>query len=150
MVVTRPATLTDIPELLRLCRQAEDEGVCPGVPMDAASIADFASRLMVAEGSILMVVEEDGQLLAACGAMLAPYHFNVNVKFLYGVFLWADRGHPGHGARAVESVEKWGRARGAHKMLLTINDTLAASKRGASFLSRRGYVPEETNFVRTL
>lgn len=118
--------------------------------MDPESISAFAARLMVAEGSVLMVVEEDGRLVAACGAMLAPYHFNQKVQFLYGVFLWADRVRPGHGARAVESVEKWGRARGAHKILLTINDTLAVSKRGASFLSRRGYIPEETNFVRTL
>lgn len=150
MVLTRRAYLTDIPELLRLCDQASAAGVCPGVPVDHETLVGFFSKLMVEQNSVLMVVEKDGRLAAACGALMAPYHFNQNVQFVYGAFLWSDPAHPGHGARAVAAVENWGRTLGAHKILLTINDTLSGGKRGADFLSHRGYEPEETNYVRTL
>ena len=118
--------------------------------MDPDSITDFATRLLAHEDGTLVVVEDDSQIVAACGAVISPYHFNQSVKFVYGVFLWTDPAHPGAGAKAVRAVEGWGIGKGAHKMLLTINDTLPGAKRGADFLSRRAYKPEETNYVRTL
>lgn len=114
--------------------------------MDPVSIAEFAAFTIDA-GALFVEAAQD-RLDAACGVMVVPYHFNKNVLFGYGVFLWASKA--GTGNSVVRAAEKWAKERGAKKMLLTNNDTLAAANRAAEYLTARGYKPEETNFVRTL
>lgn len=148
-VLVRNAEVGDIPQLLRLCEQASTSGVCPGVPMDQESISIFAEWLIRNPDGAVMVAEQDSKIIAAGGIVLVPYHFNFNIKFGHGVFLWRDIEHPGAGGLVVRRMEDWAKRKGAHKVLLTTNDTIPYGERAAAFLSRRGYNAEETNFVRT-
>lgn len=118
--------------------------------MDQASIAKFAEWLIGLDNGAIMVAEQDSKIIAAGGILVVPYHFNYGVQFGHGVFLWRDVEHPGAGGLVVRRMEDWAKRKGAHKLLLTTNDTIPYGERAARFLERRGYIAEETNFVRTL
>jgi N-acetylglutamate synthase-like GNAT family acetyltransferase len=118
--------------------------------MDKPSIEKFARDLIESPIGALFVTEKFGRLVAACGALVVPYHFNTNVLLAQGVFLWSDPQHKGTGHQVVFALERWAKDQGAQKVLLTTNDTLSGSESARGYLSRRGYIAEETNYVRTI
>ena len=150
MYTIRRAVPADVEGLVALCDQIHDAGVCTSVPISHQDSGTFAKAMIESPIGAFFVAEKDGELAAAVGLLVVPYHWNFSIKLAQGVLLWANPQYRGAGHRALIAAEAWAKSQGAHKIMLTTNDTIPHATNSRAYFERRGYVPEETNYMRSL
>lgn len=150
MYTIRRAVPADVAGLVAICDQIHGAGVCTSVPISHTDFGTFATAMIESPIGAFFVAEKDGELAAVVGLLVVPFHWNFAVKLAQGVLLWVKPKHRGAGHKALIAAEEWARSQGAHKIMLTTNDTIDGADNSRSYFEGRGYVPEETNYMRSL
>ena len=150
MYTIRRAVPGDAEGLAALCDQIHDAGMCTSVPISHKDVVTFAKAMMGSPIGAFFVAEKDGELAAAVGLLVVPYHWNFSIQLAQGVLLWVKPKHRGAGHKVLLAAEAWAKSRGAHKIMLTTNNMVPHATNSRAYFERRGYVPEETNYMRSL
>lgn len=144
----RHAVPSDMPELLRMGRAFHAvTGVADLIPLDEPTLERTFQQLMDAELGALLVVEGEGGLIGATGALLHPHYWNADHITGQELFWWIDPEHRGCGGKLFDALEGWVREQGASSFTMIALDALEAD-RVSLIYRRRGYRPAERCFVR--
>lgn len=132
----RPATLEDLPEVLRLAAEFHAFSPYRDYPFDADAFAGFAGRLI--EGGVIFL-SEDGMI----GGLLNPLYFNPAVVMAAELFWFARK----EGRQLREAFEGWARERGAVGVQASSLCDGQADKIRRNY-ERAGYAPMETAYLK--
>lgn len=141
----REATLEDVPELLRMCRQfhyASPYGQREFRDEDAAKTLEGLLTL----GRAAIFVCDKGELCGMMGVAAAPTMFDHGLEIVQETFWWCEGGDADGLRRA---GEQWAKDRGAtlFSMACLENDRVETMAR---LYRRLGYAPVERHFIKAL
>lgn len=132
----REATLEDIPRILdigrRFCSLA-------GQQFNEPVLAQSLAEMITADSSVILV--SDGGVIAG---IAYPYYFSGELV-AQELFWWADSG----GLKLLQAFEEWARNAGAKRVLMICLESVEPD-RVARIYTRRGYIPIERTFMRTI
>ena len=147
----RDATQEDARRLAEMGEAFFNEAGLParGVTFDVESFLTFCGGL-VHTGSILLVGEAKGQVVAMMGVAVLPAYWNLNIRLAQECFLWVDPGfRKGIGQTLVDEAERRAIQAGAVLSSMAAEHGLRSEAVGQLF-RRKGYAPAETVFWKRL
>lgn len=134
----RAATLQDMPALLEIGRK-----FCATAGLEFSAEALSASLAnMIANESCALFITDDGR--GVIGGIVYP-HFFSGTLVAQELFWWCEGG----GLKLLERFEQWAHEAGAQKVLMLCLESVEP-ERVASLYRRRGYLPLERSFSRSL
>lgn len=112
------------------------------VPFDPVSVGNVIAHLM--QNGAVIVSDDDG-VTGVIGGMITPFWINASVKVAQEAFWWSDA----DGTLLLDAFEAWGKFNGAKIVRM---GALAGSrpKVMARFYRKRGYVPDETFYMKAI
>lgn len=146
----RQATESDLPEIMRMGREFLSCTTFSHVPFDEETVEALIRGLIGGAGAVFVASRERG----LCGmiAMISfPHAFNANVKAAQEFFWWIDKDKRGNGAavKLLSAAEGWAKEQGCETVHMLALDALNGDD-VAKLYERRGYVPLERTFVRSI
>lgn len=132
----RPASLDDLPQVLRLAQEFHAYSPYRDYPFDAEAFGAFAERLM--ESGIILL-SEDGMI----GGLLNPLYFNPSVVMAAELFWFARK----EGRELREAFEAWATDHGAAGVQASALCDDQAEKIRRNY-ERGGYAPMETAYLK--
>lgn len=144
----RPAQKEDFGELARMGRAFVD--IAYGGNFDPDSFIKQVISMMNGTG-VVFIMEVNGQVVGAAGALVYPKWFNHSIKVAQEVFWWVDEAHRGQlmSVRLFDAIDRWMMDSEATEHIVSNNATIEPEK-AARFYQHRGFVWSESNFVRRL
>lgn len=115
---------------------------------DASAEAWFTFLLTQPMGCVL-VIEHEGQVVGVTAAVVAPLMFNRAQSMAHEIMWFVAASHRGSrdAIRLFAELEKEATRRGATIMMMS---SLASNGKVDKFYERRGYIRQETSFVKGL
>lgn len=147
----RPAVDSDISVLIEMGQRFFAVAGCADIAdFDVASFKATVAHLMAGD-SCCLVVEVDGHVIGAAGAMAYPFYFNTSHKTGQEIFWWINPEHRGGsaGTRLFAALEAWARDAGCKSFSMIALDAVEPNKVGA-FYRRSGYRPTEHSYIKEL
>lgn len=146
----RPAVPADLPELLRMASAFHSvSGVADIIPLDRDTLERLLLSLIDAETGVIIVLEGEGGLIGATGALLHPHYFNSAHLTGSELFWWIDPEHRGKGGLLFDALEEWVRSMGAGSFSMIALEALEPERVGLIY-RRRGYRPLEHNYIKRM
>lgn len=147
----REAKTEDLGELIRMGRAfAERVTACP---FHQESYVRTVIMLMSGYGfqhSALWVIDRGNRLSGVLGAIAAPVWFNMNYTDAQELYWWVDEDYRGKGiVQILDRFDAWAAEIGARQAILGKRAQLASDGL-QRFYESRGYVENETSFVKIL
>lgn len=141
----RPADGDDVPDAVRM-GLAFRAKFAPHLRENPAQMETIALWL-IGGGGRLFVAEVDGAVVGMLGLALITHPLSGD-RYASELFWWVDPGTPpGTGLRLLATAERWAKEQGA----LAVHMVALASNQGVDRIyERRGYVPRDTTWERTL
>lgn len=141
----REITEADAEAFLKLACQIDDETRFmmfePGERQTTVEQhAAWTRKLKAIDNQTMFVVEQEGQLVGYLGAMGGAFRRSHHSVYIFLGLLEAYTGQ-GLGRRLLEAAEQWARARGLHRLELTV---MPHNVRGLSLYQKMGFVIEGT------
>lgn len=149
--MVRPATIADISALMSLGQLFFDEsGMAEVMEYDAASAEKTFHALIQVDTAEVFVLEQAGSVVGAIGGTVTPFYFN-NTSLCAQEFFWFV--HPEYrgtvaSAKLVPILEAWARDKGA--VVMDMAATVNSPATVLAFYRKRGYLEQETHFMRRL
>jgi hypothetical protein len=144
--VIRQARFADIARLVEI--GAPFIGKLPGVPKEAnqATIGAYFGNLIASPDAAVFVAERLGRVAGViCGRLLDdPY---TSTRVLLKTSWIVDPALSGDGAHLLRAFERWGRANGATRVIVS---ALEGDRDTAKMLSHLGFLSIETNYEKAL
>lgn len=135
----RPATVSDIPQIMALGKEFADEaGVTARVGWDDAHVEALLQNMIESDEGILLV-SEDGMI----GGAVYPHPFSGRRVFVE--MFW--RARDGNGLALLKAAEDAARERGASQSIMVAMDDMDRTRRLYKAL---GYAPIEAQFMKDL
>lgn len=143
-LMIRRATLSDLPEIMRMGRE-----FLSLTPMGDVEASQEAVAKLIEQLECFLVHERDGKLDAMIAMLVYPHYFNPSVLAAQELFWWCDPEARGKGvaAKLLSAAEGWAREKGAHSVQMLAMESLEPERVGAMY-AKRGYVPLERSYVR--
>ncbi len=140
-----PLPLDRLTELAVLGSEFYGEGRLPGTFDPVVFTATWQQLLSTGAGG-LFVLEEDGKMLGAIGAIAYPCPNN-GETIAAEMFWYVRREHRGRGLRLFDAFEAWAKAKGARRLAMVhlLELTPAALER---FYRSRGYRAVEVHYIK--
>lgn len=135
--MVRPATVEDIPDLLKMGKSFHAESKMPFAFRDDV-MAGVLGNMVQSENAVVLMTERG----VIGGALSAAY---CDPEWLYAVelFWWAR----GDGLALLHEFERWAQQAGANEVRMT---SLAALPRADRILRASGYEPAEISYSRVI
>lgn len=141
----RAATAADVPALVAMgCRFLAETSYGARLRCDPVHMTHFALALLQHHDGHIFVAEQDGHPVGmlAVQCFLHPYSGD---RYAAELWWWVNPEARGHGLRLLRAAEVWAKAHGAVKLhMIAPTDTIG------HLYARRGYVPLETTYERSL
>lgn len=146
--MVREATVDDVPRLVELGQRFFEETELGAVTSyDPESAAKSFCGMIELPQAGVFVLEVDGEVVGLIAGLVAPYLFNAELTGQE--LLWyVEPAHRGgrQSLRLVRVLEEWARMQGAATFAMA---ALMTSPVGIfDYYESRGYIPQETHFVR--
>lgn len=145
----RPATTSDIPEILEMGRRFYGTTSYAGwADFDDGSVQALVEYLI--KDGVLLVADIDGRLAGMVGLIVTPFAFNASLLSAHEVVWWVnpESQSAGVGKALLAAIEPACRERGCRSIQMIC---LASSPPQASAIyERHGYVSTESCFTKTL
>jgi N-acetylglutamate synthase-like GNAT family acetyltransferase len=145
----REATPSDLPRLLILMQQLSAGGAHPETEVALLTPRHelVLAELMASQFSHLLVLEEDGQVLATCAVYIVPNlsHRGASWAIVENVVVDEACRGKGYGERLMAEAEQIARQGGAYRLSLMSNMLRADAHR---FYARIGYEPSHQGFTK--
>jgi GNAT superfamily N-acetyltransferase len=121
------------------------------IEADTNSIIIYAEQLIRSDNACLFLASLDGEIVGMAGALLYPFHANLNVLIAQETVWWVEPEFRGHGAgpELQEALERWAEANGARFMIMSSQPNLDGDKVNRH-LTRVGYQPIDQNHIREI
>ena len=144
-MIIREITEADAEAFLKLARQIDDETRFmmfePGERQTTVEQqAEWIRGYRATDNHMVFVVEHAGHLVGYLGAMGGTFRRNHHSVYIFLGLLEAYTGQ-GLGRRLLEEAEKWARARGLHRLELTV---VPHNTRGLVLYQKMGFEIEGT------
>lgn len=122
-------------------------GIADLIPLDGATLERTFLQLIEGETAVLLVIEDNGRLIGATGALLHPHYFNADHLTGQELFWWVDPEHRGCGGALFDALEGWARRMGANSFGMIALEAIDNGRAGAIY-RRRGYRAVEHSYLR--
>lgn len=147
----RRASADDVEIIANLGREFHEEaGWADIADYRSVDCAETLRRMVDAEGALLLVAEDNGEIVGMAGAVLFPLYFNAAHLTAQELFWWIKPGlRNGEGGRLLDAMENEVRARGCESMIMIALDRVNPDATGRLY-RRRGYRASEHSWIRRL
>lgn len=144
----RPAEDRDIPKIISMGRKFWAQTAFKDIVYCPDSIAESA-REMMANGLLLVV--EEGEVVGAVGAVMAPLYANRSVMIASELYWWIEPEYrdSGAGKLLLRGIEQAAKDRGITVFAMMALEAVEPEK-AAAIYQRLGYVPSERTFQKRL
>jgi GNAT superfamily N-acetyltransferase len=141
----RPATMDDLPHILRMGYAFWQQTGATHIPWDVVSVEQLVQRLIEDENSLLLMAGTVGMT----AAIVYPHYWNNAYIVGQEVFWWIDPEYRRTklGLELFRALEQWAKER-AHSFTMIALET-SQPERMARFYQASGYKPLEIHFTRT-
>lgn len=145
----RPAEEKDIPAIIRMGRKFWDQTAYREIIYCPDSIASSAREMMAAK--LLLVVETEGWVFGAVGAIAMPCYANKSVLVGSELYWWIEPEYrdSGAGKLLLTGIEQAARLAGVTLFGMIALEAVEPEK-AASIYTRCGYIPGERTFLKRL
>lgn len=142
----REATPADIPDLVDMAERFLAESPYGAVMQaDRASMARLGRMLIAKPHGLMLAAEGDAGAPVGMIGVLATLHPYSGAPVMSEMFWYVAPEARGAGVRLLRRAEDWGRANGLAAAIM-----VAPDERVGGFLTRIGYRPVETHFIKEL
>lgn len=148
----RPATEDDIGAIVRMgISFNEIARVGQLIEADTNSMIVYAEQLIRSDNACLYLATLNGEIVGMAGAVLYPFHANLNVIMGHETIWWVEPEFRGHGAgpELKDTLERWAESNGASFMIMSSQPNLDGDKVNR-YLAHAGYQPIDQNHIREL
>ncbi len=143
--VVRPATFSDIPQMLEMGRRFyEASGYSDVTEFDPESLRVTYEALITSESAVVLVAEG-----AMAAALIYPFYFNASHKTAQEMFWWVDPDKRGIGTKLFDALMAGVKAKGAQSLSMIALERLTPEKVGGIY-ERRGFRPSERSYIKKL
>lgn len=140
----RPATIADVPEIVRLGRAFRAAVYADSVADNPSQMHQTATQFIDQPSSVIFVAEDRGGALVGMIGLIAHVHFISGVLTASEAFWFVDPLHRGStGVKLLHRAMAWARERGATAMAMV--QPHGAEDVGALYL-RLGFMPIEVGW----
>lgn len=145
----RKATPEDIPAILELGHLMHLESRFKALPYSRKKVAHIFAQLIEGKG-FAMVVEKDGELIGAMGAIVMELWFSTaKAAQDFGLFIHPDHRGGLHAVRLLKAYEAWAKEGGAYAAEMGINTGVMLEQTGRLF-ELRGYTLAATLYTKEI
>lgn len=147
MYKTRVATPEDFHQILPMAEKFYNSTSFSKVlPFDTPSILEFYIQML--QQGFVVLAEKDGELVGMLGALVHPFHLNINHLVATEGMWWVEPEHRGAKVAAdlMDAMERMAKTAGCS---LTVMAKLDTSPEGlGTYYESRGYRATETSYVK--
>lgn len=141
----RAATPADLPDIADMGERFAREGpYSQFLRPDRAAMLSLARALMTDPRGLLLVSDRDAKATGMIGALITPHPYS-GALVMNEMFWYVSPEDRGSGVRLLRAAEAWGRTQSAGLLIMVSPD-----ERVSAFLTRTGYRPLETHFIKSL
>lgn len=146
----REAVDGDVPAIIEMGRSFFDASGYSGIiAFDAKTAKTAIETIIIDKHAIILVAEIHEQLIGMVAAILHPFYFNINHLTGQELVWWIEPEHRTGtaGIRLIKAIEQWAKSNGAKTFSMI---SLANNRRVEQIYERRGYLPSENTFIKSL
>lgn len=145
----RQATLTDMPEIIRMGRLFWSQTPYNEIALCPDSLIETCAVMI--DAGLLLIADIDGVTAGAVGAVASPLYANKSVLVAAELFWWVEPQfrNSGVGKLMLKSIEDAARAAGVYRFTMAAFDDIEIDK-ASSIYQRFGYKPTERSFGKVL
>ena len=127
----RPATHSDVPEVVRLAATMHLESRYHDLPFNGQKFSALVRRLIDNTAGMVAVAERDGEIIGAIAGLVTEHYFSdALVSYEFGLYVLPEHRGTLAGYRLAKTYVAWARERGATVIDMSITTGITTERTG--------------------